>query len=111
MAISQGGEALASSRKTASRRRRKPGIALGIAALSASLITASAVSAAASAKAHAAPAIKRQAAAVKPDFAYYKGKTILMIYWGSTGGVGDISSRVLAPYIAAYLHCQVNVTD
>lgn len=49
--------------------------------------------------------------AVAPDKAYYKGKTITMYVYGSVGGGVDVAERTLAPYIAAYLHCTVNVTN
>jgi hypothetical protein len=52
-----------------------------------------------------------QAAKAKPDFSYFAGKTISFISPGAPGGSYDDLARILAPVIASYLHCTVNVTD
>lgn len=47
----------------------------------------------------------------KPNYAYYVGKTITWINPGKAGGGSDVFARVLAPLVASYLHCNVNVED
>lgn len=52
-----------------------------------------------------------QATKNKPDFNYFVGKTIDFVSPGAPGGSYDDLARILAPAIASYLHCTVNVTD
>lgn len=49
--------------------------------------------------------------AVKPDFAYFQGKTITIVAAGSVGGTSWTEAEVAAPLIGSYLHATVNVLD
>ena len=83
--------------------------ALGVLLISCSLLALSASRAAAVAKPRPIASIPRSA--IRADFAFYKNKTITMYVWGSTGTAPDLQARSIAPYLAAYLHCSVNVDD
>ena len=50
-------------------------------------------------------------AVVKPDFAFYRGKTLSFITGGGSGAGYDEFALTLAPAIGSYLHATVNVTD
>ena len=101
----------ANTTTTGCRGYRKHRLAAGGLALVGSLIGATAISAGATANKAVSASASSLASTVRPDLGYYKGKAINIIYWGSPGGVGDIAARTLAPYIGAYLHASVTVTD
>lgn len=48
---------------------------------------------------------------VKPDFAYYVGKSVTLITGGAAGASNDEAALIVAPLMAAYLHCQIHVVD
>ena len=52
-----------------------------------------------------------KATTVKPDFAFYRGKTLSFITGGGSGAGYDEFALTLAPAIGSYLHATVNVTD
>ena len=83
--------------------KRRAAAATAAIACSVALLTAVSASAGASSfKASRSPL-----STTKPDLAYYKGKTINMYTFASPGQAVDLEERVLAPYISAYLHCQI----
>jgi tripartite-type tricarboxylate transporter receptor subunit TctC len=57
-------------------------------------------------KAHLQPAKK-----IKPDIAYFAGKTITFVNGSAPGAGGDTYARPLAPFIASYLHATVNIIN
>ena len=99
------------SKQRRSRSRRKPGTLLAVLALGFSLVAMTAVTAGAAARSNVSPKLRAHAGAVVADKTYYKGKTITFYVYGSPGTSVDLSARILAPYMAAYLHCQVNVQN
>jgi tripartite-type tricarboxylate transporter receptor subunit TctC len=53
----------------------------------------------------------RHAATVKPDLAYFRGKTITFISPGAPGGSFDASARSIAQEMGTFLDATVNVVD
>jgi tripartite-type tricarboxylate transporter receptor subunit TctC len=49
--------------------------------------------------------------AVKPDFSFYVGKTLTLITGGAAGASNDEAALIVAPLMASYLHCAINVID
>jgi hypothetical protein len=49
-------------------------------------------------------------ATVKPDFAYFAGKTITWEVGGAVGSAAWELASVAAPLMASYLHCTINIS-
>lgn len=64
----------------------------------------------AGASAHAKRAAS-QAVSVKPDFAYYVGKTVTLYAGGAPGGTFYALDSIIAPAMASYLRCTINIVD
>ncbi len=92
------------TRRTSLGRR---GLLVGLASTTAALGLLVGPSLAAAASSSRAPA----ASTVKPDLAYFAGKTITLEVGSKPGGSGDDYVRPIAPLIASYLHCNVNIID
>jgi hypothetical protein len=55
------------------------------------------------------PNASAHAKKVRPDYAYFVGKTITWIAPGAPGGTYYGLATLMAPYMASYLHCVINV--
>lgn len=55
--------------------------------------------------------LARDTKVVKPDFAFYAGKTVTLIVPAAIGGSFDDFARIVAPLMASYLHCTINIVD
>jgi tripartite-type tricarboxylate transporter receptor subunit TctC len=84
--------------------------ALSFAALLASGSIATVAGASARSSEDKTSAAKKKAKVV-PDFAYFAGKTITFITPGSPGGSNWDAASILAPLMASYLHCTINIED
>ena len=110
MSTSESPQLVASSRRAGKRVLAKPALVCSILISACSLLAATAVGASVAGATRAGSAVRGQSAnTVKPDFAYYRGKTINLYTFASVGQAVDLEERILAPYIGAYLHCQIIV--
>ena len=82
-------------------RRRAVSVALGIGALSLVAVPVGA----------SATTAHKKLTTLQQGLNFYKGKVITIISPDNTGGGFDLSARTIAPFLAQYLHAQVNVTN
>lgn len=75
------------------------------------VVSLAGVAAASNARSATSTRVAAKKTVVKPDFAYYVGKNVTFVTGGAPGGSFQSFAAAVAPAMASYLHCSINVED